>query len=55
MKELDDFIRYAKEQFDCDISVEKSDIPDTFERIFGASFLEQQEEPIKWQFNKTTG
>ena len=43
MEELDDFIRYVKEQFDCDIFVEKSDTPDTFERIFGVSFLEQQE------------
>ena len=36
---LDDFIRYAKEQFDCEISVKKSDKPDTFADIFGASFL----------------
>lgn len=26
---LDDFIRYAKEQFDCEISVKKCDKPDT--------------------------
>lgn len=32
---LDDFIRYAKEQFDCEISVKKSYKPDTF----GTSFL----------------
>ena len=43
MKELDDFIRYVKEQFDCEIFVEKSDTPDTFEQIFGVSFLEEQE------------
>ena len=36
---LDDFIRYAKEQFDCEISVKKCDKPDTFDSIFGASFL----------------
>ena len=36
---LDDFIRYAKEQFDCEISVKKCDKPDTFASIFGASFL----------------
>lgn len=36
---LDDFIRYAKEQFDCEISVKKCDKPDTFVSIFGASFL----------------
>ena len=37
--ELDDFIRYAKEQFDCEISVKKCDKPDTFTSVFGASFL----------------
>ena len=38
--EIDDFIRYAKEQFDCEITVKKSDKPDTFSQIFGASFLD---------------
>ena len=42
-KELDDFIRYVKEQFGCEIFVEESDTPDTFERLFGVSFLEEQE------------
>lgn len=37
---IDDFIRYAKEQFDCEITVKKSDKPDTFPQIFGASFLD---------------
>ena len=37
---IDDFIRYAKEQFDCEITVKKSDKPDTFSKIFGASFLD---------------
>ena len=36
---LDDFIKYVKEQFDCDISIKKSDKPDTFVSIFGVSFL----------------
>lgn len=36
---LDDFIRYAKEQFDCEISVKKCNKPDTFASIFGTSFL----------------
>lgn len=36
---LDDFIRYAKEQFDCEISVKECGKPDTFADIFGASFL----------------
>lgn len=33
--ELDDFIKYAKEKFDCEVSVEKSVNPDTFDKIFG--------------------
>ncbi len=41
---VDDFIKYVKEQFDCDISVKKSDKPDTFASIFGASFLNDR----KW-------
>lgn len=36
---LDDFIKFAKEQFNCEISVKMSDNPDTFAGIFGASFL----------------
>ena len=39
---LDDFIKYAKEQFDCEISVKKCDKPDTFASIFGASFLNEK-------------
>ena len=42
-KELDDFIRYVKEQFDCEIFVEKSDTPDSFEQLFGTSFLDGQD------------
>lgn len=37
--ELDDLIKYAKEKFDCEISVKKCNKPDTFASIFGASFL----------------
>ena len=37
--ELDDFIKYAKEQFGCEISVKMSEKPDTFVSIFGGSFL----------------
>lgn len=40
---LDDFIEYAKEQFDCEISVKMSDKPDTFASIFGASFLNDKD------------
>lgn len=36
---LDDFIKYAKEQFDCEICLKHSDQPDTFESVFGASFF----------------
>ena len=36
---LDDFIKYAKEQFNCDITVKPCDKPDTFASVFGASFL----------------
>ncbi|MGN0408071.1 MAG: hypothetical protein ACI4EJ_07415 [Bacteroides sp.] len=40
---LDDFIKYAKEQFGCDIVVKPCDKPDTFTDIFGASFLNGNE------------
>lgn len=39
---LDDFIRYAKEQFSCEISVKKNSTPDTFTSIFGVSFLDNE-------------
>ena len=45
--ELDDFIKYVKEQFDCEISVKKSDKPDTFASIFGASFLNDDREWVE--------
>ncbi len=38
---IEDFIKYAKEEFDCDITLESTGIPDTFESIFGVSFLAQ--------------
>lgn len=40
---LEDFIKYAKEQFDCDIYVKTSDMPDTFASVFGGSFLNNVE------------
>ena len=40
---IDDFMKYVEEQFDCKISVKKSDKPDTFVGIFGASFLREPE------------
>ena len=47
---LDDFIQYAKEQFDCDIFLKYCEKPDTFESLFGASFLndEQYEEDVDY-------
>lgn len=41
---IDDFIDYAKEQFDCDILVKSSGDPDTFSGVFGAGFLEDSSE-----------
>lgn len=43
MKEqiLEDFIKYAKDKFGYDIFIEKAPLPDSFESIFGASFLDQ--------------
>ena len=39
---MNDFIKYAKEEFDSDIILEKqTKAQDTFESIFGESFLEQ--------------
>ena len=41
---LNVFIKFAKEKYDCEIIPEPSDTPDTFESIFGASFLNNKEE-----------
>lgn len=38
---VDDFIKYAKEQFGCDIYLQHSAESDSFVSIFGASFLNQ--------------
>ena len=38
----DDFIKYAKEQYNCEISLKKSNTPDTFESIFGISFIKNK-------------
>lgn len=38
----DDFIKYAKEQYNYEISLKKSNTPDTFESIFGASFIKNK-------------
>lgn len=36
---LEDFIKYAKSEFGYEINVKKSSFPDSFESIFGGSFL----------------
>lgn len=36
---LKEFIEFAKETYNCEITLEPSDAPDTFESIFGASFI----------------
>ena len=41
---LEDFVKYAKEEFDCDIICNFDDEPDTFEKIFGTSFLANDED-----------
>jgi len=36
---LNEFIQFAKDKYDIEIIVKPSDNPDTFEKIFGGSFL----------------
>ena len=43
---MEAFAKYAKEQFGCDISLKTSSTPDTFESIFGASFIKQNDDDI---------
>ena len=40
---MDKFIMYAKEQFGYDISLTEADTPDTFESLFGVSFIAEEE------------
>lgn len=45
---IEDFIKYAQEQFGCDISLNPTDIPDSFESIFGENiFTQDASEEIK--------
>ena len=39
--ELDDFIKYAKEKFGCEVSIEKSENPDTFDIIMSPLFIKK--------------
>lgn len=45
--ELDDFIKYGKEQFGCEISI-KNGNPDTFDKIFGLEFTEAETDQIRY-------
>lgn len=38
---LEDFIKYAKEEYGVTITQEESDEPDTFEKLFGGSFIKE--------------
>lgn len=40
---MEDFIRYAKEQFGVDVTLEKTETPDTFETLFGDLTLDNSE------------
>lgn len=40
---IDEFVKYSKELFGYDLVLEKSDVPDTFQSLFGAEFIEQEE------------
>lgn len=37
--ELNDFKKYVKEEYNCDISTKESANPDTFDNIFNGNFL----------------
>lgn len=43
---MEAFVKYAKEQFGYDISLKTSSTPDTFESLFGASFIQQNDDDI---------
>lgn len=43
---LEEFIKYAKSEFGYEISVTNSNYPDSFESIFGGSFLSLDDELV---------
>ena len=45
-KILEDFIKYAREEFGYTISCEESSTPDTFETFFGNYFVENTDDVI---------
>ncbi len=53
--EIEKFIQFAKEHFGIDVSLEKSDCPDSFETFFGESFLydaADEQENLLVQYNE---
>lgn len=50
---LEDFIKYAKEEFGLTITPISSDNPDTFEKIFGEVYMKDRE--IRCKFYKYEG
>lgn len=43
-KMLQEFIAFAKESFGVNVTVSESDAPDSFEKIFGCSFLQEADQ-----------
>lgn len=41
---LDEFVAYVEDKYGYTINIEKTSTPDSFESIFGMSFLKQKEE-----------
>lgn len=42
-KITEQFVEFVKDQYGYEVTLEPSDMPDTFESIFGASFLNNKE------------
>ena len=53
---LQEFLAYSKDVLGLNITVQKSSAPDTFEKIFGESFLSEQEDflSITEEFSEKT-
>lgn len=43
-KMLQEFIAFAREKFGVNVTVSQSDAPDSFEKIFGESFLQEADQ-----------
>ncbi len=44
---IEDFIKYAQEQFGCDILLSPTEVPDSFENIFGEIFTQDTKVEIE--------